>query len=85
MDKMTIQEFWENHNIDCWRIKRFTMVDFYFYAETARYIYKTAFGEWRGTKNPYPRILFPAGEEPKNTSFNDEDSAVRWIKGEGDD
>ena len=80
--KLKIKEFWEFHNSDCWKIRRYCMVEFYLYIPTMRYIYKTAFGTWRGTKNPIPTILLSDAERKKIKTFENEDQAVRWLAGE---
>jgi hypothetical protein len=79
-DELTIKEFWLFNNSDCWRIKRYTLVDFYLYVPTMRYVYKTSIsGEWRGTKNPYPAITLTEKERNKIKKFKSEGEAVRWL------
>lgn len=78
-DKLNIKDFWEFNNSDCWKIKRFTMVDFYLYLPTMKYIYKSFSGEWKGTKNPYPAISLNEEERKKIKSFRSEDEAVKWL------
>lgn len=78
-DKLNIKDFWEFNNSDCWKIKRSNLVDFYLYTPTMRYIYKSVFGEWRGTKNPHPAILLDEKERKKIKQFKNEDKAIRWL------
>ena len=78
-DKLTIKDFWECNNSDCWKIKRYTMVDFYLYLPTMKYIYKSFAGEWRGTKNPYPLIMLSEKESKKIKHFKNENEAVKWL------
>lgn len=79
MTKLTIKDFWEFHNSNCWKIKRKGLVDMYLYLPTMRYIYKTPFKDWRGTKNPYPVITLSDEERAKIKKFETEDDAVRWM------
>jgi hypothetical protein len=79
-----IKDFWEFHNADCWRIQRYTMVDFYLYLPTGRYIYKvsTSPETWRGTKNPHAAILLSEKARNKIKKFKTEEEAVEWLTGE---
>jgi hypothetical protein len=78
-NELTIKDFWEFNNSDCWKIKRFTMVDFYLYLPTMKYIYKSSGGEWKGTKNPYPAIALSDKERKKIKHFETESEAVKWF------
>jgi hypothetical protein len=80
-DEFTIKDFWEFNNVTCWRIKRSTLVDFYLYTPTMRYIYKNTGGIWKGTKSPYPAISKTEKERKKIKQFKDEDEAVHWLAG----
>lgn len=80
-DKLKIKDFWEFNNSNCWKIKRKGIVDFYLYVPTMRYIYKTAFGNWKGTKNPYPVISLTDKQREKIKTFKDENKAVMWLQG----
>lgn len=73
--KLNIEEFWFFYNTTCWRIQRCGLIDYYFYVPTGRYIFKTIFGTWKGTKKP--RISYC--DSMKLKIFKDEDQAVRWL------
>jgi len=78
----TMANFWFNHNSDCWKIQRYTRVDFYLYLPTMKYVYMSAGGQWRGTMNPHPRIMMPKKDLPELILFECEKDAVEWLKDE---
>ncbi len=80
--KLKIKDFWWFHNDNCWRIKRQSMVDFYLYIPTMRYIYFSKLSGWKGTKDPTPVIMLNEKERNKIKTFESEDEAVRWLSGE---
>lgn len=78
-DTETVEGFWEFHNSNCWKISRCHMVDLYLYIPTMKYVYKTAFGEWRGTLNPTPLILQDKDEREELIEFKMESDALEWL------
>jgi hypothetical protein len=76
----TVENFWFNHNSECWRIQRYTMVDFYLYLPTMKYVYRSAFGEWRGTMNPHPMFRMPKKDQIDVIKFECENDALIWLK-----
>lgn len=76
---MSIQDFWEFNNSNCWLIKRKCLVDMYLYLSTMKYIYKSSVRNiWYGTKNPTPMILL-AEKDRKRKEFKSEKDAVKWL------
>jgi hypothetical protein len=70
--KLKIEDFWWFHNYDCWRVQRQDHVDVYLYVPTMKYIYKTPYGEWQGTKDIMSFVS-------KRKKFKSEHDAIKWL------
>lgn len=79
--KTSVQDFWWFNNSTCWRIQREGFVDHYLYLPTMRYVFKSVFGKWLGTKEINTLGSQTDKQRRKIKHFKNEKQAIKWLCG----